>query len=92
MMSIGLLMLCAVLEAVIWLWRLRAGVGSCPRAAAWSTLGVCATRVLFVYAGVSATLAGDVLIGGAAYCVSAALATWAAHGPVRVWVERRSKA
>lgn len=85
-MSILLLALCAVLEAVIWLWRLRAGVGSCPRSAALSTVGVCATRVLFLYAGVQATLAGDAITGGFVYCASAGVATWAAHG----WVERRA--
>lgn len=79
-MSMLLLAIVAVLEAVVWLWRFRAGIGASRWNAAISTVAVCATRVAFLAAGVSAALAGDMLVGGLVYCASAGAATFVVHG------------
>lgn len=80
MNPIAVLVLVAIAEAVIWLWRLRAGVGNSRWHAALSTVGVCATRVAFLWAGVTATLKGDhPLIAAAAYCLAAGLSTLLVH-------------
>jgi hypothetical protein len=73
---IGILILCAVAEAVVWLWRLRAGVGKSAMQAGLSTVGVCACRVVFLAAGVQASIAGDIWVAGTAYCLAAGVATW----------------
>ena len=78
-MSILLLVACAVAESVVWLWRLRAGVGASALSAGLSTVGVCVTRVVFLGAGLQAALQDRLLIGGAAYAIAAGLSTWAAH-------------
>ena len=71
------LIVCAVMEAGVWLWRLRAGVGSNAVQAGLSTVGVCVCRVLFLAAGVQAAIAGDLVVAGGAYCLAAGATTWA---------------
>lgn len=79
-MTIPILITVAVLEAVVWLWRLNAGVGSSRWHAAASTVAVCATRVLWLHAGVSAMLEGNSVAGSVAYCLAAGGATLVVHG------------
>lgn len=79
-MTLALLALVAVLEAVVWLWRLRAGVGTSRTHAAASTVAVCATRVLWLYAGVGALMEGRGAAGGVVYCIAAGAATYVFHG------------
>lgn len=63
--------LVAVLEAVVWLWRLRSGVGASRWQSAASTVGVCATRMLWLAAGVQATLKEEWVVGTVVYCGAA---------------------
>lgn len=57
------------------LWRIRAGVAGSAWQAAASTAAVCATRVLWLWLGVSAVLEGHIIHAGVVYCLSAGLAT-----------------
>ena len=77
-----------VLEGVVWFWRLRTGAkGSLPANAAMSTLVLCVLRVMFVAGGFSAALAGDLVLGGLAYAVSAAGVTWG----LAWWVDEKNR-
>lgn len=67
-------------EAVVFWFRYRSAVGRCGRTSAFWTFAVCAVRVWFLLAGVSAVMRGHeawVLI--AAYAAPAALVTWGLH-------------
>jgi hypothetical protein len=79
-MTTLLLCLVAVLESVVMLWRIRAGVGGSAFQAGASASAMCATRVLWLNLGVAAALEGRALVAGLAYCLSAGAATWMVHG------------
>ncbi len=66
-------------EALIWYYRLSVVNQDRAYHVALSTLLVCVTRVAFVSAGVSSVIAGDVLVNGTVYCVSAAVFSGAVH-------------
>jgi hypothetical protein len=80
MSTIVMLALLGAAEAVVWMWRMRTAASAASRwhAAAW-TLATCVLRVAFIALGVSATLAGDWLVAGAAYCLAASGTTWLVH-------------
>lgn len=69
----------AIAEAVVWLWRLRSGVGDSRWHAAASATLVCATRMVWLWAGVRVTLDGSPIVGGILYCGAAGIATWFFH-------------
>ncbi len=79
-MNTVILVLVAITEAVVWLWRLRAGVGKSRWHAAASTVLVCLTRMVWLWAGVKVTLDGSPVIGAIAYCGAAGLAPFVVHG------------
>ncbi len=83
MTALAILALVAVLEAVVWLDRLRTARGASAWRSGLSAFLVTLTRVLFLWAGVQAVMrdapAWAVIT---AYCVPAALATVAVHALV----------
>lgn len=76
MTELLLIIFAGVAESVVWLWRLRSGVGASRLSAAGAAAAVCACRVLFTGAGFAAAMAGSFWIAGAAYCLAAFGATW----------------
>lgn len=94
-----MLAIVAVMESLVYVWRYAVGArlmasrgwGSHLEAGI-STLLVCVTRVIFVAAGVSAVLAGEIVLGGLVYAVTAAIATALTHWGVQVWNGRKERA
>lgn len=78
-----MLALVAAAEAVVWIWRMRTAVGSSRWRAALATVGVCATRCLWLGAGVQAAMEGSLILGSAVYIGVAAAATVLVHGGER---------
>jgi hypothetical protein len=93
-----MLALVAVLESIVYVWRYAVGAklsvsrGMWPNVeAAISTLLVCVTRVIFVAAGVSAFIAGEIVLGGVIYAGTAAIATGLTHWGVAAWNKRKER-
>lgn len=82
-MTLLLLAGVAAFESVAWLYRMRTGVGACRWRSAAAAALVCGSRVVWLWAGVQATLAGDALIAGTVYVLAAAAATAVVHGRAR---------
>lgn len=79
-MNVAVLIFVAVAEAIVWLWRLRSGVGASRWQAGASAALVCLTRMVWLWAGVKATLEGSPVVGTIAYCGAAGVATTLVHG------------
>lgn len=79
-MSLVMLALLGVVEAVVWLWRMRTHRHESAVVSALAAGAVTVCRLLFVYAGASAVLAAvPVWQALAAYVLPAAVATGIAH-------------
>jgi hypothetical protein len=79
-MSLVLLAMLGVVEAVVWLWRMRTHRHESAVVSALAAGAVTVCRLLFVYAGASAVLAEvPVWQALAAYVLPAAVATGIAH-------------
>lgn len=94
-----MLAIVAVLESLVYVWRYAVGARlmasrgwSSHLEAGISTALVCVTRVIFVAAGVSAVLAGEIVLGGLVYAVTAAIATALTHWGVQAWNGRKERA
>jgi hypothetical protein len=84
--SLLYLALLGIIEAIVWLWRMRTHRHESPLVSGIAAGAVTLTRLLFVYVGATAVMASiPVWQALAAYCLPATLATILAHW----WADRK---
>lgn len=83
-MTLAMLAGLGVLEALIYVWRMRTAVGSSRWQSAASTFLVCASRVAFVRLGISGEMqAQDAMVVVLVYGIPPAIATALVPHPKR---------